>query len=762
MKGRKLKGLLIQVMGVIVARVVIYELNPLAIGYFTALLMTKGSGTLGLMGITIGIATVMPITHILKYLLTMVTTLLFMEIPLLKSKNIPKFIRYIVPSTILFIYSLMDVAAGGIDNWYIILSLLEGIIAIVSAVLFREGLGFILESKKGYKMNNEQMVSMAVLVAVIIYGFPEFSSPYMATVETVIYFIILFFTYKYGVGQGAITGAVCGLSLSLKGGSISDTAMLTMMGIITGTFREMGKVSTAAVYLICAALMGYINLDMELSIQQIGALVSSVIIFLLLPKKLLYRVDVAGGLSKQEILSAENLKKIAKTKMGVFSDSFLKLSKTLETITEKQGRIQEKEINRMFEDISEKLCKNCSNCSNCWDNNLEETYKATCSLFEVAERNGFIGKEDIPPKFLSDCICVDEFVKETNRSFEIAKLNHLWQSRVAESREVIADQLKGVSSVIKEITNDIYTTNEVPRGEEEKIIKALRSNHIYAKDVTIYERGDKRKEIYLRAACKRGKIFTAKEAGVVIGNALGRPFRVSETSKYVINKNLQSFVFVEDTKFKVLTGVARAMKESVSGDNFSIMKLENGDMMAALADGMGTGKEAGDESETVMSLLEQMIEAGFKAEMAIKLINSSLVLKSDKQTFSTIDLSIVNLFTGICEFIKIGAAATFIKREDWVETITSTTLPIGMFGNVDYDTVTKKLYNGDIIIMVTDGVLDCIPDDDKEGYMEKLIMEINSNNPQEIANRILDKALVMSNYIPKDDMTILITGIWTK
>ena len=762
MKGRKLKGLLIQVMGVIVARVVIYELNPLAIGYFTALLMTKGSGTLGLMGITIGIATVMPITHILKYLLTMVTTLLFMEIPLLKSKNIPKFIRYIVPSTILFIYSLMDVAAGGIDNWYIVLSLLEGIIAIVSAVLFREGLGFILESKKGYKMNNEQMVSMAVLVAVIIYGFPEFSSPYMATVETVIYFIILFFTYKYGVGQGAITGAVCGLSLSLKGGSISDTAMLTMMGIITGTFREMGKVSTAAVYLICAALMGYINLDMELSIQQIGALVSSVIIFLLLPKKLLYRVDVAGGLSKQEILSAENLKKIAKTKMGVFSDSFLKLSKTLETITEKQGRIQEKEINRMFEDISEKLCKNCSNCSNCWDNNLEETYKATCSLFEVAERNGFIGKEDIPPKFLSDCICVDEFVKETNRSFEIAKLNHLWQSRVAESREVIADQLKGVSSVIKEITNDIYTTNEVPRGEEEKIIKALRSNHIYAKDVTIYERGDKRKEIYLRAACKRGKIFTAKEAGVVIGNALGRPFRVSETSKYVINKNLQSFVFVEDTKFKVLTGVARAMKESVSGDNFSIMKLENGDMMAALADGMGTGKEAGDESETVMSLLEQMIEAGFKAEMAIKLINSSLVLKSDKQTFSTIDLSIVNLFTGICEFIKIGAAATFIKREDWVETITSTTLPIGMFGNVDYDTVTKKLYNGDIIIMVTDGVLDCIPDDDKEGYMEKLIMEINSNNPQEIANRILDKALVMSNYIPKDDMTILITGIWTK
>ena len=122
----------------------------------------------------------------------------------------------------------------------------------------------------------------------------------------------------------------------------------------------------------------------------------------------------------------------------------------------------------------------------------------------------------------------------------------------------------------------------------------------------------------------------------------------------------------------------------------------------------------------------------------------------------------INLCTGMCEFVKLGAASTFIKRDNWVETISSTTLPIGMFKAVDYDSVTKKLYDGDKIIMVTDGVLDCLKEEDKEAYMEKAIMDITSNNSQEIANRILDLALSQRNYVPVDDMTVIVAGVWIK
>ncbi len=762
MKGINRRILLVHLLGFVVSRAAFFGMNPLAIGYFTASYLGKTGGGAAFAVSFLGVASVMGSTQILKYTLALLTSLILFEIPWIKNRAIPLPVMYTIPSALLFIFSTLEISPGTQLVNYLTVAFLETVIVIISGVMFKNGIDYIIQSVKGYKMTNEQMVSIAVMMAVCVYAIPEFKNDYLAPLETVVFFVILFFTYKYGVGQGTITGAVCGFALSLRGAALSDVGMLTMMGIIPAIFREMGRFPTATIYLITAALLSSVGESIKLNTREVGALVSAVILFLLLPNNLIYRAEAAGGTGRQEMLAAQNLRKIAKTRMRIFSESFLKLSKTLDTISENQTKVLQNDINGIFEDISDKLCKNCKNCNNCWDTKFNQTYQAACALFEAAEKKGSIEKEDIPDYFMQDCICVDDFIRETNRGFEIVKLNKIWNSRMSESREVIAEQLKDVSSVIQDISGEIYETAQSPHSEEDRLDRRLRAEHIHAKDITIFERGDKRKEVYLSASCNTGRCITAKEAAAVISEVIGTRMRVSESSKSVISGEMENFAFVEDTKFKVLTGVARTMKENVSGDNFSLLNMENGEYMLALSDGMGTGKEASDESEMVMSLLEQMIESGFKAETAIKLINSSLVLKSDRQTFSTIDLSIINQFTGMCEFIKIGAAAAFIKRENWVETIRSTTLPIGMFGNVDYDTVTKKLYEGDIIIMVTDGVLDSLKEEDKEAAMEQLIMGISGSNPQEIANRILDISLSQTNYTPKDDMTVITAGIWLK
>lgn len=762
MKGFQNRKALVYLIGFVVARASFLSMNPLAIGYFTAMYLNKMGGGFAFLAIFLGVATSMNMTGILKYSLTLIATMILMDSPLLKNKAVPKLVQMFLPSLALLVFSLLEITAGVNIGKLVTLSILEGLIAIIAACIFSQAMEYVLEVPKGARMSNEQMVSIAIVVAILIYALPELENAYVAPIKTIVYFIILFFTYKYGAGQGTITGAVSGFALSLRGAPFTEIGTLTILGVIPAIFREMGKIPFVASFALITTMLPTFFDGMEFTSKDIAALISASTLFLLLPSNIVYRADAAGGTGRQEQLAAQNLRKIAKLRMNTFSESFLKLSKTLDTMTQQQTKLKQNQINKIFEEISEKLCKNCDQCGSCWEKNFQQTYQAATLMFDLAQEKGVIRKEDIPPNFLQECISIEDFISETNRGFEIAKLNHIWQSRFFESREIIAEQLKEVSEVITDITKNLYEAELSSHHDQERVTRKLKSEYIIAKDVTIIQREDGRKEVYLDAFCQGGRCVTIKEVALLISEALGVRMKPSEACKNVIAKEQEHYIFIEDTKFKVLTGVARAKKEAVSGDNFAVLKLESGEVMMAISDGMGTGKEAGEESETVMALLEQMLDAGFKAEAAIKLINSSLVLKSDQQTFSTIDLSIINLFTGMCEFIKLGAAAAFIKRENWVETISSTTLPIGMFGSVDYDTVTKKLYEGDIVIMVSDGVLDSLPGENKEEYMEQFLMEIKTSNPQELANRILDKTLNITNFRPMDDMSVITAGIWLK
>lgn len=177
---------------------------------------------------------------------------------------------------------------------------------------------------------------------------------------------------------------------------------------------------------------------------------------------------------------------------------------------------------------------------------------------------------------------------------------------------------------------------------------------------------------------------------------------------------------------------------------------------------MGSGYYAFQDSETAIELLEQLMDSGFSEEMALKMINSVMLINSDSEKPTTLDMGILNLASGICDFVKLGAASTFVKRGNWVEAIKSTTMPMGVFEQVDIESTSKKMYSGDMIIMVSDGIVEAINADDKERVMSEIIMGIKSTNPKEMASSILENVLKYNSDEPEDDMTVLVAGIWNR
>ena len=179
--------------------------------------------------------------------------------------------------------------------------------------------------------------------------------------------------------------------------------------------------------------------------------------------------------------------------------------------------------------------------------------------------------------------------------------------------------------------------------------------------------------------------------------------------------------------------------------------LPGGRKGIALSDGMGSGEEAFRDSTMVGEMLEELLEAGFPVETAVQMMNTALVIGREEVKFCTLDVCLFDLYRGSCEFVKAGAAATFIKKKDKVEKIVSTTLPIGVIQNIEIDREVCDLESG---------VLDALPAKEQEEQMIDIIQNTNIVNPTEFARSILSEVLKYSGEMPLDDMTILVIGLW--
>ncbi len=764
MKELNMRKFLVNMLGVVMARAVFAGMNPIALGYFAAVYLEKKGRLTIMLTVLLGMLTVLPPADTAKYVIVMLVVSVITA--LLEYNN--KHVSILVSGALAGAVTAAITIAGGLmyenATYHILLGVGEGVSVFACSFVFRRGLEPLMHGVKGQALDNEQIISIAVILAAFIYGIPDFYALGFSLTMTAALFVILFTGYKYGAGYGALTGAACGVILALKTGQINQIGLMCMLGIIAGTFRELGRFVTILLYSAGVIILGELYQNTQIGLSGFGALASCAVLFLLLPKTLIFKVNDGSESEKEDIFVKQSIQNVTRGKLRDFSESFHSLSNTFNSISDKKMSLSKKDKSDVFDEVSEHLCKDCSNCNICWKSYFYETYQGAYHILETVEKNGTIALSEVPAEFANRCIFLDSFLTETRRVLEIAKLNLTWHNRMAESREAIAGQLSEVANIIDDFSLDLYKTTETPETSKNKMIYHLKANHIVVERIAVFEKRNNKQEIYMTARTERGRCITTKEAAGLISEVFGKRMRPSDSCKKVITKDYETFIFVEDANFTVFTGMSKMTKEGgrISGDNYSFIYPDPGTVVMTLSDGMGTGETACEESESVVELLEQFIEAGFRKESAIKLINSILVLRSEDQTFSTIDLSVINLYSGICDIIKIGASTTFIKREDRVEAVTCATLPIGILNQVDYDVVTRKLYDGNFVIMVTDGVIDCIPGDEKEKFLEEFILDLRMNNPQEIANAVLNQALELNGWVPKDDMTVLAAGFWSK
>ncbi len=398
----------------------------------------------------------------------------------------------------------------------------------------------------------------------------------------------------------------------------------------------------------------------------------------------------------------------------------------------------------------------------------------------------------------------------------------LEERRLWENRQVLCDNLDEMSQIMTRLAAEVFRLTPLPLREEKLVMRALKQEGITVLDIFYIDQPEQDDNLQnmddvesenLNAAhssinwcnimgkagvClgqtpdmrveERNKIgmtlgvhmFTqrmvghsSQEVADMLSVLLGRRLIVSVTSPRQIEEREGTYLFVEEPRFVVLSGSARAVKENetVSGDNYSIIQSDRGWITVLLSDGMGSGEEASADSSQVLDMMEKMLEAGFETDMAVSLVNSALLASGDvagRRNMSTLDICSLNLYQGMCVFRKVGAAASFLKSNSYVEQISLPGLPLGILAAGENQeaqgglrqSVSRELIDNDYIIMMSDGVLDALRESGYEDAMIQYLEGMREQHPEEMARNLLQFVLRCSQGRIMDDMTVLVLGVF--
>ncbi|GGF35608.1 stage II sporulation protein E [Halobacillus andaensis] len=660
------------------------------------------------------------------------------------------------------------VSLAVLDRWQlyeIFLLVSEGVLAFILVLIFMQSLPLLSPQRYHPTLKNEEIVCFIILLASVLTGMIGFEYQDIAMVDVFSRYLVILLAYIAGAAIGSTVGVVTGLVLSLSQvDHLYQMSLLAFSGLLGGLLKEGNKLGVSAGLFVSTILMGFYTGD-GLS-ASLWASFFAIILFFLTPERWVKRLSrFVPGTDEHRQEQQKYLQKVrdvTAVRVGKFSDVFEALSKSFHHIDHSQKEADDtQEVDYFLSHVTEKTCQACFKKEKCWINQFDETHNLMTDLMvEIDE------KEDVSRMMRKNvdqyCVKSQKLIDTMKHELSFYHANKQLKQQVQESRKFVAEQLHGVSEVMNNFAKEIVKEREHHEQKEHIIHEALERLGLNVAKLEIYtlDAGNIDLEVIIEIDQYRGE--GAKLIAPLLSDILQETIVVTmeDISPYPHGRCLMTFGSAKH--YTIESGVAHAAKGGgfISGDSYSMMELGRGKYALAISDGMGNGERAHEESVETLRLLKQILQSGIQESVAIQSINSILSLRSNDEIFSTLDLAVIDLHFATSKFIKIGSTPSFIKRGDQIISVESGNLPMGIIPEVDVDTTSEQLKAGDLLIMVSDGILEGPKHvENVEVWLKRKIREIDEQDPQEVADILLEEVIRAQSGGIDDDMTVLVARI---
>ena len=601
--------------------------------------------------------------------------------------------------------------------------------------------------------------------------------------------IVLILGWKHGILIGGASGITIGTVLGIiSNGEPIMIASFAISGMIAGIFNKLGKLGVIAGFILGNALLTYVQNGNVVPIINFQEILIASLGLLAVPKNVGF--DIENMYVKEKLLKESNTRaleenKTTKERLNNISQTISEMAKSyreasVTEVDQSEIEAQEKKNQKVF---IEELKNNLEGLEeNILYDYLYNSEDLQIGIYKYLTENEIITEKELL-KILAENNCyilgfdtnqkhkimdedVRKIIKAINHSYRISNLNFIWKKKIDESKINVSKQLEGVSEAISNLADDISKEQNTYIEEKEKIKLLLGQKDVEVKDIQIEKENTGRFKVKIYTSicetedgtdCKINKI--AKVLFKVLNSEMTLQRQECGLRK---DTDICKFEFISKDKYKLQVGIAKTTKKGspVSGDTSIQTKLDDGKILLAISDGMGSGPEARKSSKIAIKMLERLLTSGFDKENSIKLINSTIAANNQDDMYATLDVEILDLYAGNVEFIKNGACPTYIKRNDQVQILKSSSLPAGILQDIDLEVYDKDLEDGDILVICSDGIIESNKEYlNKELWIKYLLEDIRTDDVQKIADILVKEAIDNDYGHEKDDMTVIVAKI---
>lgn len=623
----------------------------------------------------------------------------------------------------------------------------ESVLCCAGAYLFFNCVAIVWGKKDVSLFSTFEIITVLLTVGIILMPFYKYKILNISPVTILFAFLTLVFAKLRNSNGGALCGICLGSVAGLSSGIGFSSLGFALGGLLGGELSRKGKLWCAVGYILPIVVCAFADGTL-ISFMTIFEGIIACIAFIAIPEKYYDALSSRVNVPVPTYIKSDASRALA-DKLLETSQAIDDVSSCISTVQDTLNPLIQTRLNNVLKSAWCKVCSECELKESCRsevktpkDEDIEKIAQALCNNADLDETR-------FPKGFYTSCYSFSEMRSELYNRYLSFTASLGAQGKVEQIQSLMCEQFSNMADILSHIALDF--DDDIRTNADIAELCANEAREVGLNVITAECYLDKfgRTTVKLSTVQPRSD-FNITQFTHNLSTATGTKFELPDLEEDGENCTL---TFRQSIDFNVAIGaISRATDdEPVCGDYYRSFRDSDDRYIVILSDGMGTGNRAAVDSAMATELFSKLVRSGVGFSCALSITNSALLVKSTDESLATLDVVCIDLYTGKTDFMKAGAAATFIRHKDSVAQLEQTSLPIGILKDIGFANATATLSKGDIILMVSDGILgDC-----NNWIQHELKSWDTAKSPDELAKFILNSACERKIGKHLDDMTAI-------